>query len=650
MSFKQEKKELKQYIATQDKSAFKNLMLELKSKYTLPSKEGIDLILLQLHSDFVFTYDFKSLEITAEKSIDIVRDFGEQEQKVRFFSNLGIIKSQLSKLDESLHYYQEALRNCTSEDTNELLMDVHSNIAVIYKNRAEYRKALWHLMQAYTFSNKYNQDESPLFYRILTNIGVTYMALSNFDQAIHYFLMAIDTISEPDKSKLLPLIFNNLASCHILMNEPENAKEYLDRFDKQFNELQPNFKLSETSINSYYLHYSFANTRIKSSYLYTLEKYQEALDLLMSVLELVESKESNHERLNFYQMIMSCSMKLEDYDTVKKYLDLSDTLTDDKFHMNLPDLRISYYKAIGEFEQALEWSTNYNEFLKKSRTDAYATSIEDINSTLNESNDSIALSAYQEKLNELKYLNYELAHDKALLINNLANLKEEKSIRDKLISIITHDIRGPMGIVDQMLQLIDKPDDFYHDDVVLINIKETVSKTYKLTEDLVGWSKEVISGLERSKEEIYLFDCFEEIINFFKKRLKDKGVFIENSIASNSTITAEYISLKTIFRNIVQNAIKYSTESGKIVVSEERDVQSLILTIKDSGVGMPQEKADTIFELVSDSIIGTANEKGVGMGMVLVKELVNKQSGSIQCFSEVGKGTRFEITFPLGNN
>ncbi len=636
MNFNENLKALDKCIMSNDKAQFEILMSELQPKYKSNSIESIELILKQLQFNFMYEFNFKKLEGQfAEKKEQIIK-YGSIVQRIRLYSNLGVIKTQLSETEEALDAYNKALELCTVEETNRLLMGINSNIGAIYNDIGDHGKALKHLILAYNYSQLYNQHENRAIYRILTNIGTSYMSINEYSKAINYFTIALDTVSVYDLSVPLPLLYNNITSAYILNGELQKAKEYLDKFEQ-----------IEFETHS---HFHIVHNRNQGSYLLHIGNYKEAFDQLISMVEQVKQRENIKDQLQYFSLIMECCLELNDYDTFKTYLNMVDEKIGTNMSMKFTELRIRYYQETGDIQKALDCSKEYNEYLIKKQTEVMAFALEDITSALSENHDCIAISAYQDKLQELKYLNYVLEEDKSMLLGNLSSLKEEKELRDKMISIIIHDVRGPIGNANQLLSLI--PDIEYESErtVIMQSISDSMQNTHKLTDDLINWAREVISGLESSIMDVRIHDCIQEIAKLFRDQLQSKNISINNTISSDVTIKGDLRSLKTVFRNIIQNAIKYSTQGSTITLSESIQPDKLVFSISDTGVGMSKDKAEHLFDSSNVSTLGTNGEQGTGIGMLLIKELVTKNNGSIRCLSAQDQGTTFELSFPLKSN
>jgi two-component system, sensor histidine kinase and response regulator len=230
-------------------------------------------------------------------------------------------------------------------------------------------------------------------------------------------------------------------------------------------------------------------------------------------------------------------------------------------------------------------------------------------------------------------------------------LRELLKMRDRLFSIIGHDLRGPLGtLMMRMETFID--DDYDMDESAIKNnmqkLVDLTKRVYSLLDNLLSWA--------RSQQQQVSFEP--SLANL--KKLIDDNIKVLESTAKNKSINITYIpdenenaffdknSISTVIRNILSNAIKFTREGGEIKITTKRLENTLQVSISDSGVGIPSEVIDDLFK--PDKIVttrGTSDEKGTGLGLKLCKDFIDKNSGKIWVESEIGKGATFHFTIPV---
>ena len=229
-------------------------------------------------------------------------------------------------------------------------------------------------------------------------------------------------------------------------------------------------------------------------------------------------------------------------------------------------------------------------------------------------------------------------------------LKELNATKDKLFSIISHDLRNPfnnlLNISRQLSQNMDK----YTISEVKENIKmiEASSKRgYELLENLLEWSMSQRGNIQYNPVLFNIYDVVKECLLVTENQINNKKVQIHLNIDNHSNMIADYNMIKTVFRNLITNAIKYSNEGGNIFIASEIKTNEIILTVKDEGVGIEKEDLVKLFQIDKKyTTPGTANEQGTGLGLILCKEFIQKNNGKMEVESEINKGTTFKISIP----
>jgi PAS domain S-box-containing protein len=239
------------------------------------------------------------------------------------------------------------------------------------------------------------------------------------------------------------------------------------------------------------------------------------------------------------------------------------------------------------------------------------------------------------------------------LIQYADELKILNAAKDKFFSIISHDLRSPfnslLGITEYIYQS--------YKDLSSAEIRESVKniysssqKLYNLILNLLEWSRLQSGRFETDKTEIELENLIDEMRNLYTESATAKNISISTEIPKNLFILADKYMIETILRNLISNAIKFTKAGGKIKIKAIAKGSFVEIAVIDNGVGITKENLKNLFRIDEQfRRDGTANEKGTGLGLILCKEFVEKNSGTIAVESEERKGSRFSITIPLHN-
>ncbi len=227
-------------------------------------------------------------------------------------------------------------------------------------------------------------------------------------------------------------------------------------------------------------------------------------------------------------------------------------------------------------------------------------------------------------------------------------LKELNNTKEKLFSIIAHDLRSPIGQLKGSLELVNKayitPEQFLP---LADKLSVQVDQLHSTLDNLLRWSISQFQGIQAVPEYVSLQEVIgEKAILFLKQSIERKNIQLHTEGLQRKA-WADPDHLMLIFRNLVANAIKYSYQDGKISIRAYPKENNIIVEIEDNGMGMTADVKESVFSSVTMiSSTGTSNEKGTGLGLKLCKEFIEKNKGEIWLNSEPGKGSTFYVSIP----
>ena len=222
--------------------------------------------------------------------------------------------------------------------------------------------------------------------------------------------------------------------------------------------------------------------------------------------------------------------------------------------------------------------------------------------------------------------------------------------KEKFLSIISHDLSDHVGSFMAISALLNEQyNDFDEaEKQKLIKNMANVSKNnYKLLYDLLKWSTVQMDNIPYTPTAFKLEKIYREVIELFNPLIDEKKISIFLKMKSNSEIFADYHMASAILRNLVSNAIKFSHSGGEIRISAEEKEDKMLITVADKGVGMSEKALMRFNASLSFSKPGTMQEPGTGIGLILAKEFVQKNNGTIVIESVVNEGTKVRFTLPL---
>jgi PAS domain S-box-containing protein len=247
-------------------------------------------------------------------------------------------------------------------------------------------------------------------------------------------------------------------------------------------------------------------------------------------------------------------------------------------------------------------------------------------------------------------------HKKAelALLESEARFKELNATKDKLFSIIGHDLKGPINNILGFSELIDQNFENFSEQ----QIKQYINLIYKssitvteLLENLLTWSRAQRNILTVSPHNIAVYFTVEKCFGQLIQNALQKEIRLKNNVHPETVVYADEEMITTIIRNLVSNAIKFTNRGGTISVITQSSPEQVVIGIKDTGIGIASEIMSQLFQPDENhTSLGTEGEKGTGLGLIICKDLVEKNNGKIWAESEPENGTTFWITLPAKMN
>lgn len=253
--------------------------------------------------------------------------------------------------------------------------------------------------------------------------------------------------------------------------------------------------------------------------------------------------------------------------------------------------------------------------------------------------------------NQNKKLSAQLSAQKLELVSQRDVLEELNQTKNRFFSIISHDLRGPIGILNGTTLLIREylnSKNYQELEELTANMEYSVKKVQFLLDNLLEWAISQQNQFQYHPELIELNDLAYEVISVFEGMALAKNIELSYTCKFEKFyIIADRNSLMTILRNLVNNSLKFTHKNGQVHISALKQNDNVIISVIDNGVGIPESKLKNLFKIDQEkSTWGTEREKGLGIGLSLVHEFVLLNKGTIDVESEVGRGTKFTVKIP----
>ncbi|MBA2583023.1 MAG: PAS domain-containing sensor histidine kinase [Bacteroidetes bacterium] len=241
----------------------------------------------------------------------------------------------------------------------------------------------------------------------------------------------------------------------------------------------------------------------------------------------------------------------------------------------------------------------------------------------------------------------ELAYERLQEYN--FELEEVNKSKDRFISIISHDLRNPVSAINSSSDIIMNNFEGLQKDEIRNFSKIINSSSKKIVEqlnELVEWSKQKSKKINFNPKGLNLYDFVEFSLELIQSIADKKNIRISNNIEHHIQVNADPLLLRSIFQNLITNSIKFTPEKGEIKLDATESKSMVEISIKDTGIGMKEETQSTLFSEAEMAKAATKIEKGSGLGLILVKDFVQKHKGKIWVKSKPGKGCTFYFTLP----
>ena len=246
---------------------------------------------------------------------------------------------------------------------------------------------------------------------------------------------------------------------------------------------------------------------------------------------------------------------------------------------------------------------------------------------------------------------FELKLTRDQLLETTHTLMDLNKVKDRLFSIIGHDLRGPIGNVKMVLEFMSKgiidPTKGDQYKKTIQDLLRTTDEVFSLLENLLAWSTSESGNLSNIPENIRIKDAVVSIVNLYQAGINNKNITLEIKINPEYIVYADMNMIKTVIRNLFSNAIKYTPSGGNICFNAWHENGKVKIGVSDTGKGMPEDVIEKIMDPnIYYSTIGLNNESGNGLGLKLCKDFIEKNKGEIWIESIPQKGTNVFFTLP----
>ncbi|MDP2237065.1 MAG: two-component regulator propeller domain-containing protein [Bacteroidales bacterium] len=257
------------------------------------------------------------------------------------------------------------------------------------------------------------------------------------------------------------------------------------------------------------------------------------------------------------------------------------------------------------------------------------------------------------RTSELRKANLELLHEIKVRKKTEDELILSNQTKDKFFSIIAHDLKNPFNVMLGLTDILSEDFETFepHEQKELLQtVSKSAKELYNLLENLLSWSLTQQGKLVYTFEKFDLCTIVHESVILLTPHANQKNIELKTDICLESMVLADKNSINTVIRNLISNAIKFTPSNGKVTISSEENNGMITVSVNDTGVGISEANLSKLFRVDEQfKTIGTAKEKGTGLGLVLCSEFIHANGGTINVKSTLGKGSTFSFSLPKAN-
>ena len=493
------------------------------------------------------------------------------------------------------------------------------------------------------------------------NIGTIYQSQNEINRAEEVYKKALEIRRDMGDHEDVAIVYSNLGQLYSLKEEYGRALAFMDTC----------LRMQRRIENVAGEQLALGNLSVIQE---ELGNFKEALVLIRQRIRIMKNLANDAEQIIAYRNVARLLAKTNQPDSVIYFYQKSLEIAKSKgllaSQQKTLDALYSYYKAQGNFEQALAAfeevktlsdSLNRADARKKIaeerarfEVNEAENELEDVTEEKVELEETVGtylgwLIALGIAIFSVLLLVVQLRRVQKQLKNQNEELVQLNAAKDRFFSIIAHDLRSPLVAFQSLGQRIDKA--YQNGDAEKVNrltqqLDQSATQLNGLLNNLLSWALLQNGLIQHRPKSIPINDVVEDNLELYQEIAQAKGIRLDSEVDTNLHLMADENALNLMMRNLLSNAIKFTPKGGSITIVTKEQAGEVFIQVKDTGLGISPEKLQDIFSVQSGSNTGTAGEKGTGLGLHLVQEVMNLHRGSVKIESKVGEGSTFTLAFP----
>lgn len=595
----------------------------------------------------------------------------------RCLNNMGIIHKNRGEYVKALSVYEESIVYLDSERDAYDISQGYINMGNLFVLLGSYERALEYFNLALEISEKYNFAHSVSL--CLSNSGVIQNKIGNHGEALKLYQSSLEVSTSLNDPVQIANCLINIGTNYADMGEPELGLEYVQEGMEIKTELGDDRTIS--------------NCHIHLAEIYSMMgDYEKAIELFKLAIPIKQALDEPEGLIRCYLGLGYSALEQGSFDEAARMADMGLEIALEIRTMEYIAEGFSIKRKIavkrGNYQSAYQFEMQHHLYKDSLMDEATAKAAMEMefrmrSRVLQQENENLKI---QSNLNQLlvrkrttvfysilgiaaalllglilvlyymrRYINISRKLEEKNLVITRQNLKLDQvnKTKDRMMSIIAHDLRGTIGnqlTAVEVLNRIEGDDRVEIDrNRLLGNLKNSASYSLELLENLLHWSRLEEGASYYHPEEVKLNTLVSNCLSLFSESAKNKQLTFKKEIKGVVNGYADKIMMETIYRNLISNAIKFSNAGNTITIGLLAEDGMIRFWVGDEGIGMTEEEIRKVEHNGGITRRGTANEKGAGMGLTLVREFTKIHNGELKVTSETNKGSTFEVIIPCIN-
>jgi two-component system sensor histidine kinase/response regulator len=584
-----------------------------------------------LASEYLYALPTKANEYVY-KALKISQQHNYENREAECYRVLGVVAWTKADLPLAMEFLFSSLRKYEKVQNLQGIANVLGNIGLIYSEQKDYQEAMNYYNKALIIQTKLgNKARIAANYN---NIGDVYFRTKEYEKAIEYYERALElfTIVKLQASVLLNKM--NISEVYVAQ------KLYAKALTISITTKEASYKIGDFRL-------VMRCMRINAEVYLALGEIEKAEKEGVDCVNLLEKTKLFVYAKDIYAMMSKIYKYKNNYEKAFTYKELQDSIEQVKQSEQITSYRVAYEtekqkKEKQSWEKERKLQLYFIIILLIIGLFIFATLLFTIyhlrrNKKINHS--------LQEKNREIKEQHAEISQQQVEIQLQTEQLRETNHVKDKLFSLIAHDLRNPINSLKGVFFLVENGGLSLEELQFLMGkIKTEVLTVEEMMSNLLLWAKAQLSNIHTNPEDFDITTVIKENFKLLQKHAELKQIILSYEVEESMIIHADINQVRVIIRNLVTNAIKF-TEVGKITIYVKKIENSWQIEVKDTGIGMNEDQIAKLFHINTHfTTQGTAKEKGSGLGLLLCKEFIENHHGKIWVTSKVGEGTSFFFT------